>query len=551
MIKAQNYLNLKGITYSDSVTDSDLADIDGLFAVKRQFHTDAASSSFVKGMSKLAKLISVGDISINSMFFYQRLGQSHLFNIEQFLSTSKVNSKLYKELVKVSDSLGLNNKIKTEDALKAASTNFQQAVEVFHYLTKIKSIDDVSMETFREFIAPLRTEDDRWHPDLNSHTQKAMRALALCFDRHFNVADFVKFVEVQRIDTRGKTKELFASPPKHMKEWVDSWNAYLNAKNAFVTKGFKDSATKFRDFLEMSYLSDSPFPQEPQLYFSTYRNEEFYTWLNDLVAANKISDKVLLTTLGSMIDYSNWFIATNMSDTDEDGDLVTVGHPLMSKHKFAQIQNQHGSEDTGDIKLSESSKPSPPLWMILKLKEILTENDFAWPKSLSDQYNANIIDDDGNPVWIPVITYLFLIMLEIPLRKIQVLRLDSGEGDQWKYDANSDTWIKNDHQLASYWKRIGKKVHNRGVFRRKVVNGILAPQFALYINSNKTADKKVGFGEKSGYEIPWKNPNVIKYIDELRKWQEQYNPVTAPVRYKDIPTSVFEGDAAEEVLKQT
>ncbi|NMU70394.1 hypothetical protein HKA89_16675, partial [Vibrio parahaemolyticus] len=115
-------------------------------------------------------------------------------------------------------------------------------------------------------------------------------------------------------------------------------------------------------------------------------------------------------------------------------------------------------------------------------------------------------------------------------------------------DAQADMWVKNDHQLANYWKNTGAKVHNRGVFRRKFFNGVLNPQFVLYINSNKISDKKVGFNEFSGYEIPWKNPNVIKYLDELRVWQEKYNPAVAPVKFKDIPTSIFEGEPAKQVI---
>lgn len=548
MTKTHNIQNLKGITYSDSVTDLDLACIDGVFAPKRLFNSSNSVSSYVKGMNVLESLAKAAHISFNSLFFFQKVGIGNYFNAQRLIGGQ--NSKFHQELSILSDKLGLNNKIKSEDALRSAESHFQQAVEIFRYTTKVKTLSEVNLDEFKKFISPLRTENDRWHPDLSPQHHKALRGMALCFDHHFNVADFVKCVEVQRSDTKRKVKDLFANPEKHMKLWVDSWNEFLDAKNAFSTKAFKDAATKFRDFLEETYSSGSPpFPDEPNLYFSKYRSEEFYTWLNTLVESKTLPNKALIKALTAINSYGDWFISTYMSDTDEDGDLVTVGFPIMSKHKLDQAILKHGGDDNGDIKLSESAKPSPPLWMILKLKEILTEDDFAWPKSLTDQYNQNIVDENGNAVWIPVITYLYLVMLEIPLRKIQVLRLDSGEGDIWKYDAKTDIWAKNDHQMANYWKNTGVKVHNRGVFRRKLINGILDPQFSLYINSNKTSDKSVGFGEKSGYEIPWKNPTVIKYLDELREWQDKYNPATAPVQYKDIPTTVFEGSPAQKVIE--
>lgn len=546
MTKELNIQNLKGITYSSAVTDLNLAIIDGVFARKRLHSSSTAAASYVKGMNVFESLVKTGDLSFNSLFFYQKVGTDNIFNAVQFVGGQC--SGLYKELSVLSDTLGLNNNIKTEESLKNAETQFQQAVEFFRYTTKISALKNVTLDEFSKFIAPLRTEEGRWHPDLSPHNHKALKGLAHCFDLHFNVADFVKCVEVQRSDTKKKTKDLFSAPQKHMKLWVESWNEFLDAKRAFSTKAFKDSATKFRDYLEENYSSTDTFPTEPKLYFAKYRSDAFYEWLSALVETKSLKSKQLIKAVSEINAYSHWFISTYMSDTDEDGELVTIGYPIMSKHRLEQAILQHGGDDVGDIKLSESAKPSPPLWMMLKLKEILTKDDFAWPKSLTDQYNDNIVDEKGEPVWIPVVTYLYLVMLEIPLRKIQILRLDSGEGDEWKYDAKADIWVKNDHQMARYWKNIGAKVSNRGVFRRKLISGVLDPQFALYINSNKTSDKNVGFGEKSGYEIPWKNTTVINYIEELKTWQDKYNPATAPVKYKDIPPTVFEGDPAQKVL---
>ncbi|MGL6315690.1 VPA1269 family protein [Vibrio sp. WXL103] len=539
---------LKGIKFNKSVTDVEQAKISAIFSQPRSHNSLSILTNYTNGMTILNRLLKDNQAQVNSLFFYQNVGNNNRYNSEQL--SKEISSDLHKELSAISERLNLNAKIKTEEGKLAARKSFKQTVAIFHYLTNVNSISDINLDMFKAFIKPLRTKEDRWHKDTNPHVHKALRGMALCLDHQFNCTDFIKCVEVQRSDTKNKAKDLFAKPSKHLKKWVESWLEFLDAKNAFTTKDFKDSATKMRDFLEEAYASDSntPFPNEPLLYFSKYRNEEFYEWLNALCKDDKMSSKVVIKTISAMNSYGNWFIDTYMSDTDETGELVTLGYPLVSNHKISQITAEHGNEDSGEIKLSESSKPSPPLWMVLKLKEILTENDYAWPKSLTSQYNDSIVDKDGNPVWIPVITYLYLVMLEIPLRKIQVLRLDSGEGDAWKYDAKSDCWVKNDHQLANYWKKTGAKVHNRGVFRRKLINGILSPQFIFYINSNKTSDKNVGFGENSGYEIPWKNANVIKYLDELMTWQKKYNPAFAPVRYRDIPNSIFEGDPAKKVL---
>ncbi|WP_242617147.1 VPA1269 family protein [Vibrio vulnificus] len=540
-----NYLQLKGINYSESVTEKDLALLDGLFAPRNKQKAKQLQTAYYRSHEHFKKIIAKGDLSVNSLFYYQKVSGGSYYFLGELLNGN--DSKILNQLTMLSASIGLTSNIGTSNAQDTAVRQFSIAVEVFRITTGVESLEETSVEAFKQFIAPLRTEDNRWHPDLNPHVHKAVRCLALCLDKHLNCADCIKLVELQRRDTRHKTKDLFDNPKKHMKTWVDSFHEFLNAKNAFATGHFKDQFTKFRDFLELTYTSD--FPSDPTLYFSKFRGDEFYNWLQDCYEKKAISSGVLISTLTTLVNFSNWYIGENMSETDESGDLITVGYPILSSHKFTQAILEHGDEDNGgEIKPSESVKPAPPLWMILKLKEILTENDFAWPKSLSDQYNEDIVDEDGNPVWIPVITYVYLVMLEIPIRKIQVIRLDSGEGDQWRYNPETDMWVKNDHQLANYWKNIGAKVRDRGVLRRKLISGVLAPQFVFYINSNKVSDKEVGFSEKSGYEIPWKNATVIKYLDDLRDWQEKYNPVTSPVRFKDIPKTVFDAEPSEDVL---
>ncbi|MFM2597725.1 VPA1269 family protein [Vibrio fortis] len=545
-MEAFKYEQLQGIDSAKSLSKKDLELLSGLFAPRRKHTNKQYLSTYYIARQHLSQLLTKGDLLINSLFYYQNVDGDNCYFLNELLSSDE-SRLLLNQLTTLSKSIGLTNAIKTPSSKNMAVKQFSIAVEVFRISTGVESLEEVSVAAFKQFITPLRTQDNRWHPHLTPHSHKAIRCLALCFDKHLNTADCIKSVELQRRDTRHKTKELFDKPEDHMRSWVNSFKGFLNSKNAFATGNFKDHFTKFRNFLELTYTSE--FPSDPTLYFSEYRGDEFYAWLKESNDKGEISNYLLILTLTTLVDFSNWYIGEYMSDTDETGDLVTVGYPILSAHKFNQAVSEYGSENKGGgIKLSESAKPTPPLWMLLKLKEILTEDDFAWPKSLSDQYNEDIVDDDGNPAWIPVITYVYLVMLEIPIRKIQVIRLDSGEGDEWRYDPERDLWIKNDHQIANYWKEIGAKVPNRGVLRRKLVSGILAPQVTLYINSNKISDKEVGFGEKSGYEIPWKNEAVIKYLDDLRAWQEKYNPVTYPIRFRDIPKTVFEAEPSEDVL---
>ena len=81
------------------------------------------------------------------------------------------------------------------------------------------------------------------------------------------------------------------------------------------------------------------------------------------------------------------------------------------------------------------------------------KNNFAWPKSLDTQWFnwKNPETGDLERIWIPSLTYAFLTMLEIPLRMMQTSMLDSGEGDEMKYDFSLRKWVENDHPCARWW----------------------------------------------------------------------------------------------------
>ena len=142
-------------------------------------------------------------------------------------------------------------------------------------------------------------------------------------------------------------------------------------------------------------------------------------------------------------------------------------------------------------------------------KDILAEEDYAWPKSLDKEY-VHLIDPDTNKiarVWCPVSTYLYLIMCELPVRRIQIKSSDSGEGDSQTYSQEEKKWVTNTSPHAGYWKQLGNKVSERGIIRKIYSQG--KESVGIYINTNKTQDRSQGFSETSGYEIPWHNESVI------------------------------------------
>ena len=60
---------------------------------------------------------------------------------------------------------------------------------------------------------------------------------------------------------------------------------------------------------------------------------------------------------------------------------------------------------------------------------------------------------------------MLLIHLDLPLRNVQVRRLDSGEGDSRAWDPATGRWKIAAGRLSGYWERVGVKNPRRGVFR--------------------------------------------------------------------------------------
>lgn len=161
-----------------------------------------------------------------------------------------------------------------------------------------------------------------------------------------------------------------------------------------------------------------------------------------------------------------------------------------------------------DVKPAEAqSCPLPPQLQPI-VEEILDEGEGGWP---------------GRSGYCPVLPMFFRAMLMLPLRGAQMARLDSGEGDEEAFDGSRLAWIRNPSPLAGYWKRVDDG-HGalRGYARRdgdptSTVTGFL-------INTSKTGNP---------YVIPWEHSKLHRLFWELRLWQQEHNPISAPVKPDD------------------
>eukprot|EP00913_Durusdinium_trenchii_P026859 g25194.t1 len=197
--------------------------------------------------------------------------------------------------------------------------------------------------------------------------------------------------------------------------------------------------------------------------------------------------------------------------------------PLISEREMLKIKN--GMVATDRRRSTAAARPLPEKVFPL-LREILDEGENGWPGRCG-HFDVKISHSGEQvTVYCPVIPTVLGAAFDIPLRIVQIRRLDSGEGDLRRFDAETMTWEDNDGPHAGYWAAVDGKspadVEPRGYAR--LIRDQLKDVTGFFINSNKTGQP---------YEIPWQLERLHKSFGNLRKWQEKYNPVTRPIAPDD------------------
>lgn len=506
------------------------------------FAASKVSREVENAFERLIKNYKTCKWMVTSEFFYARYGQSYMpKNLRRLLVPKSIVDRLEKDIA----SHGVANSPKSERARATLVNNIITAASELLFLMEREYLNDVTMEDWEEFLAPIRTADgDRYINDLSIHDKAGLKGVAQLLTLMVEGYNFSKAIHVKRSDKVNKGEDLLAKPPEHLVSWVERWNHYIESTRNFTLKTYHTAFHRFRIFLEDVYFGTQiPSPEE---FFSSQPPVDFIAW-SEAKFHEKLfsSEAALCDFVRYNTNFSNWFIETYLSDTEENGDKFSAAYPLVRPQALKSFFNSHKS----DLDVPGSStKEVMPLWLRMRLRDLLSGEDYAWPKTLSSEYSDHLTNELGEPLWLPSVTYIYLMMLEIPVRRIQLLRCDSGEGDTKQFSPELNKWIANKSSTANFWKNDPKaRVYDRGLLRESRSFEESDQNLVLYINSNKTADKDVGFSEFSGYEIPWKHPEIIRLATELRAWQEKYNPCYNPVSAREIPDSVFPQTANQAI----
>lgn len=428
-------------------------------------------------------------------------------------------------------------KAKSRAAKESIDKEVAKVSSILTIISDITKTEDVSIDLIKIHLHSLKDHKNRYLRDLPERTQTGIRKFALVISKILAEPQIVDLARSQRIIKNRAFAHHGSSslPNPKYNDWLNYYQEYLNEKLLKSTRNHYQSFNKFYKYLEHQCDSENP------LFFLTKRAP--FSFFNFLEGDSASSAK---NACIHMYNFTNWIIDNYLVVRDEEtGEETTIGVPIFTPSEVKKITNSNA----GRFIPAETVKTAMPTSWLIKCREIITHNDFEWPKTRTNDYFWYRNKETGleEKIWTPVNAFIILVMLELPIRKIQVLSLDSGEGDDIYYDIEQSSWTENTSRNAKYWKKIGSSKIDRGVIKKVYSKGDASAGF--YINTNKTQDREHGFSESSGYTIPWNNEYLIRKLSELRAWQERYNPVDKATRYKDIPNSIFDYHPTEAALE--
>jgi len=294
-------------------------------------------------------------------------------------------------------------------------------------------------------------------------------------------------------------------------EWRTAAADFMS-KHARGVASRRTGMNAFFDYL----IANPTLPRSPADYLRTNRV------LTPAFASNNSKN------LSAVYEFLDYILDTRCIDEDDFGNKVRLPgfrNPLVPVRRA--------------VRDAETHRHPMPTRFVRMLYDILTENDFAWPKAAGKTRGnkkgrgdwfmaADPQTGEVTPIWSPVRTIAILIKLLLPPRTFQVRVLDSGEADTEVYRPGQG-WVRNTGPLAPASKR---KVA-QGVFYRYRDPKDDTERVFLRFNTNKTADLAKNDGE-AGFTMPWEHKEAIGLLSWLRDWQERHNLLSCPAKWSDL-----------------
>ncbi|CAH0165820.1 hypothetical protein SRABI70_00883 [Pseudomonas sp. Bi70] len=307
------------------------------------------------------------------------------------------------------------------------------------------------------------------------------------------------------------TFEWIQSANPALGRWAECFSVYVSSLKTARVGGQIGRLNKFGDYLLT--LEDPPVSPEA-VTRSIHMNDALK--LNDAtywayLKRAGISGNSANAAMSQLRDFYNWYI--DYSSANGTPAHESIKNPVSEKDKIGV------RERTGQTK-----RNALPGYVLNELKAILTEDNYAFSKSIPTHY-VRVIDKETGKLtktWYPSVNNCLFFMLEMPVRNHQGRWLDSGELDESVFDERAGELIRN----TSPYSILGRK---ECVLRLNHDSLRKSNWIGLWINTNKTANYD---GREIGYSIPYASSKLTEVIQLSIRWGARYlPPMTAPIPY--------------------
>lgn len=318
--------------------------------------------------------------------------------------------------------------------------------------------------------------------------------------------------------------------PLEYQAWADKIVLFMKQARGGGTK--ESHICRFvRYFIQQHDKSPSPeaFLTKKPVNIKPFRNilEEFET--------DNLRRNVILA-VNQFLDY---VIDHDLTDEDEEtGEIVRV---LDARNPLSLLLT---NQSVRQPQRTESTKPCLPYHFVKKVQSWIIPSTAKTFRDLKhiQKFDADWVKVDASYVntrdpdcvykniggqyflWIPTDWVHAYCLTKVPLRGRQIAYNDSGEGDDWLADIDEHgkiRWTINDGLLAGTTKS------------QSFIKRMPDDEIGMFVTTNKTGS------DGGGYSIPWMPEDLAFWLVKLRKWQQQYNSISAPTSWETCKRTSF------------
>ncbi|WP_165511966.1 VPA1269 family protein [Rhizobium leguminosarum] len=403
--------------------------------------------------------------------------------------------------------------LKTVNSYNDSVAVLERAITVLAMSTDgLESVNHVPPELLNEYVDYFRTEDGlRWQQQIfgiGYVSKQSMSQFVAALSRIYPGADLSEKSRQHRTATGGRRTWAFHTSSKDPQV-----QEILRFHDLYKSEALTDPSKVQKAIqLLLDYLTEREAGRSIREVLE--RRSRSVTFGEYMTAKVGAVTRHVVDTVRIAKNFADFIFETLVAE-HQQADLF----PLISERELSKVTN--GLIKSERRRTTAAARPLPEKVFPL-VREILDEGQLGWPGKCG-HFDVKI-SHAGKPLklYCPVIPTILSAAFDIPLRIVQLRRLDSGEGDTRRFNADSMSWEDNDGPHAGYWADQAGLPHEdfetRGYAR--LIRDPLKDVTGFFINTNKTG---------MPYEVPWEHERLHKAFWNLRKWQEKYNPVTRPI----------------------